>query len=90
MLRSPFILMLVALMAAVGLYYENDVNQSRVSLEAGTDHVSVAATAVMNVSEPEQASYLDCESLISRESGTESPRTEDTRNCELDEETTKP
>ncbi len=95
MLRSLFILMLVALMAAVGLYYENDANQSRVSLEAETDHVLVAATAVMKVSEPEQASDLDCaspdlESLSRRESGTESPPAGDTRNCELDQDTTKP
>jgi len=95
MLRSLFILMLVGLMAAVGFYYENQADESLASLEAGTDNILVAATAVRKVSEPERASDINCESLDLEspdcgENGTGSQRTDDMNNRVMEEETIKP
>jgi hypothetical protein len=82
MLKSLFILMLVGLMAAVGFYYENQAGESLATLEAGTDNILLAATAVRKVSEPERASDINCESLDLEsldcsESSTESLQTDD-------------
>ena len=90
MLRSLFILMLVGLMAAVGFYYENQAGESLATLETGTDNTLVAATAVRIVSEPEQASDIDCESLDCGGNNTESQQTDDMHKSVMDEETVKP
>ena len=95
MLRSLFILMLVGLMAAVGFYYENQAGESQAKLEAGADNILVAATAVRNVSEAEQASDIDCESLDSEsldciEKPTVSQQTADMHLSGMDEDTIKP
>jgi hypothetical protein len=100
MLRSLFILMLVGLMAAVGFYYENQAGESQAKLEAGADNILVAATAVRNVSEPEQASDIDCESLDSESLNPESldciekpavsQQTADMHLSGMDEDTIKP
>jgi hypothetical protein len=95
MLRSLFILMLVGLMAAVGFYYENQAGESQANLEAGTDNILVAATAVRNVSEPEQAPDIGCESLdpgspdcVEKPAGSQ--QTVDMHHAGMDEETIKP
>ena len=95
MLRSLFILMLVGLMAAVGFYYENQAGESQANLEAGTDNILVAATAIRIVSEAEQASDIDCESLDSEsldciERPTGSQQTADMHLSGMDEDTIKP
>jgi hypothetical protein len=90
MLRSLFILMLVGLMAAVGVYYENQAGESLATLETGTDSTLVAATAVRKVSEPERTSDINCESLDCQENGAESQRTHDMHKSVMDEETIKP
>jgi len=95
MLRSLFILMLVGLMAAVGIYYENQAGESQANLEAGTDNILVAATAVRKVSEPQQASDIDCESLDPEsprcvEKPTGSQQTADMHHNGMDDETIKP
>jgi hypothetical protein len=95
MLRSLFILMLVGLMAAVGLYYENQAGESQVKLEAGTDNILVAATAIRTVAEPEQASDIGCETLDPGspdcvEKPTVSQQTGDMHHNGMDQETIKP
>lgn len=82
MLRSLFILMLVALMAAVGFYYENQARP-----EAGTHSILGAATVVNTVPEPVRASDNDRESSDHAENGAESLRADDKDNSEADEET---
>jgi len=87
--------MLVALMAAVGLYYENQAGESQDNPDAGKGNILVAATAVKIVSEPEPASDIDCESLDLEsldcgENGIESQHTEDMKNSGMDEEIIKP
>ena len=54
--------MLVALMVAVGLYYEEQAGNSQAALEGGADEILVAATAVRKPPQPELASINDCES----------------------------
>jgi hypothetical protein len=95
MQKSLFILMLVGLMAAVGFYYENQTGESQANLEAGADNILVAATAVRNVSEAEQASDIDCESLDSKsldciEKPAGFQQTDDTHHNGMDDETIKP
>ncbi len=100
MLRSLFILMLVALMAAVGFYYENQAGENLAGPEAGTDNILVTATAVRKVAEPEPTSDTDCESqdtespdaesLDCGENGAEFQPTDDMHNSGMDEETFKP
>ena len=95
MQKSLFILMLVGLMAAVGFYYENQAGESQANLEAGTDNILVAATAVRKVSEPEQTSDIGCESLdpesprcVEKPAGSQ--QTDDTHLNGMDDETIKP
>lgn len=52
MLRSIFILMLVAFMASVGIYYENQADGSLNTPESGIDHGLVAATAIGQAAVP--------------------------------------
>jgi hypothetical protein len=52
MLRSIFILMLVAFMASVGFYYENQVDGGLIASESGIDHGLVAATAIGQAAVP--------------------------------------
>lgn len=63
MLKSLFILMIVALMAAVGLYYEDQAGASRAGMQSGTDSILTAATAVRKVSVPEPVSGVNLEAL---------------------------
>ncbi len=58
MLKSLFILTLVALMASVGFYYEKQA-----ALEAGKDTILVAATAVRIAPEPELESGVNLNAL---------------------------
>jgi hypothetical protein len=95
MLRSLFILMLVGLMAVVGFYYENQAGESQVKLEAGTDNILVAATAIRTVAGPEQASDIGCETLdpgsldcVGKPAGSE--QTDNMHHNGMDEETIKP
>ncbi len=52
MLRSIFILMLAALMASVGLYYENQAGGGQTAPEFGIDHTLAAATAIRRAAVP--------------------------------------
>lgn len=82
MLKSLFILMLAALMAVVGFYYEN---QAR--FETGTDSTLVAATVVNAVPEPERVSDVDRESIDRAENNTGPRHANETDNSEADEAT---
>lgn len=82
MLKSLFILMLVALMAAVGFYYEKQAG-----FETGTDSTLVAATVVNVVPEPERVSDVDRESIDRAENNTEPRHANETDNSEADEAT---
>ncbi len=56
MLRSIFILMLVAFMALIGVYYENQAGGSQATLESGIDHSLVAATTIRRTAVPVRSS----------------------------------
>jgi hypothetical protein len=90
MLRSLFILMLVALMAAVGFYYENQASESQAGLEPGADNILVAATAVKKVSEPEQAPGVKPGILDHCENDSKTRQAGDICNNSPDEETINP
>lgn len=69
MLRSIFILMLVASMASVGLYYENQAGGSQAAPEFGMDHSLAAATAIRRTAvpvrgEPELPEAVDSNTLL--------------------------
>ena len=68
MLRSIFILMLVALMASVGMHYENQAGGSQATLESGIDHRLVAATTIRRTAMPVRSSPEPHEAIASNTS----------------------